>query len=405
MDFVCRLGTPDGRIVEERHEGRDERSLRQELEQRGFHVFAVGRPGALAKFAVPSLRRRDRKISIDDFLVFNQELAALLRAGLPLLQTLDLMLERMKHPTFRPVLSDIRDRVKSGENLSDAFASYGELFPRLYSSSLKAGERSGDLEGVIRRFIRYLQLVTTARKKVVSALVYPLVLVGLSLVMLAVMGLFVVPKFTAFYADLDAELPALTRFTLGIAGFLRGNVLLIVGAIVFGSWSFSRWRATPAGAIGFDHFRMRIPLVGPVFHRFGLAEFCRSLATLLSGGIPLVSALEIAVEGVGNAYLRHKMRPVIDDVRQGQPFYAALEKTGVFLDLAVDMVKVGEATGSLDDMLGSVADFLDEQVEVRSQRLLSLVEPLLLVVMAVIIAILLISIYLPMFSVITQIQG
>ncbi|MCB1033506.1 MAG: type II secretion system F family protein [Acidobacteria bacterium] len=404
MQYVCRLGTPDGRIVEQRHQGTDERSLRHDLEQRGYHVFEVNRPGVLSKLSLSSLRPGSKKISNEAFLLFNQELAALLRAGLPLLQALDLMLERMENPTFRPILEDIRDRLKAGENLSDSFASYGDTFPRLYSSSLKAGERSGDMEGVIRRFVRYLQLVTTARKKVVSALVYPAVLVGLSVGMLAVMGLFVVPKFTTFYRDMNAQLPALTRFTLAIATFFRSNWLPIVAALVIGWWLFRRWRKTDLGAVAFDRFRLGLPLLGSILHRFGLAEFSRSLATLLGGGIPLVSALEIAVDGVGNAYIRERLRPSIDLVRQGEAFHGALEKSEIFTSIAVDMVKVGEATGALDDMLTSVADFLDEQVETRSQRLLSLVEPILLVIMALIIAVLLISIYLPMFSIITQIQ-
>lgn len=403
MQYVCRLGTPDGQILEQRHEGSDPASLRRELEHRGFHVFAVERPGLASKLSLPSFARR-RKISTEDFLVFNQELAALLRAGLPLLQALDLMLERMKHPHFRPVLTDIRDRVKSGENLSDAFASYGEMFPRLYASTLKAGERSGEMEGVLRRFIRYLRLVSTARKRVVSALVYPAFLIGASVLMVTVLALYVVPKFMTFYEDMNAQLPMMTRLLLGAVGFLRDNWVLLVVGLVVGVFAFRRWRRTPSGAIQYDRLRLQLPIVGSILHRFGLAEFCRSLGTLLAGGIPLVTALEIAVDGVSNAFLQHHLRPIIDDVRQGQPFYAALDKTKVFTDLGVNMVKVGETTGSLDEMLASVADLLDEQVETRTQRLLSLVEPVLLVVMAVIIGILLISIYLPMFSVITQVQ-
>lgn len=405
MEFVCRLGTQDGRVVEQHHQGSDERSLRGELERRGYHVFEVRRAGAMARISLRGRRRPGKPIPTDDFLVFNQELAALLRAGLPLMQALDLMLERMKDQNFRPILQDIRDRVKSGENLSDAFASYGDVFPRLYASTLKAGERSGEMESVIRRFIRYLQLVSGARKKIVTALTYPAVLIGLSLIMLTVMGLYVVPKFTEFYADLNAELPFLTRVTLGIASFVRGQWLLIAAALIAGGVLFRQWRSTTSGRIAIDHIKLRVPLVGEILHRFGLAEFCRSLATLLSGGIPLVTAAEIAIGGVSNAYLRDRLGPSVDMVRQGQPFHRALEESRAFTDMSIDMIKVGEATGSLDDMLVAVSDFLDEQVEVRTQRLLNLVEPVLLVVMGLIIGILLISIYLPLFSVMTQIQG
>lgn len=405
MEFVCRIGTQDGRVLEQRHQGRDAASLKSELERRGFHVFEVRRAGAMKGLSFGALRRGRKKISTDRFLVFNQELAALLRAGLPLMQALDLMLERMRDPDFRPVLQDIRDRVRSGENLSDAFASYGDVFPRLYASTLKAGERSGEMEGVIRRFIRYLQLVSTARKRIVSALTYPAVLIGLSLGMLLVMGLYVVPKFTQFYADLDAELPFMTRLILGVVDVIRGQWPLILFGLVAATWSFRRWRATQAGRVTIDRLKLRVPLVGEILHRFGLAEFCRSLATLLSGGIPLVNAADIAIGGVSNAYLRQRLEPSVDEVRQGKSFHSALETSRVFTDMAIDMVKVGEATGSLDEMLVSVSDFLDEQVEVRTQRLLGLVEPILLVVMGLLIGTLLISIYLPLFSVMTQVQG
>ncbi|MDY7091750.1 MAG: type II secretion system F family protein [Acidobacteriota bacterium] len=405
MEFVCRIGTQDGQILEQRHQGRDEVSLRAELERRGYHVFSVRRGGALNRLSWRGLGRSRKKVSTDRFLIFNQELAALLRAGLPLMQALDMMLERMRDPDFRPVLEDIRNRVRSGENLSDAFASYGDVFPRLYPSTLKAGERSGEMESVIRRFIRYLQLVSGARKRIVSALTYPAVLVGLSLAMLTLMGLYVVPKFTAFYADLDAELPFMTRWMLGIVGFVREQWLLILIGIVVGVFFYRRWRATRSGQIIIDRYKLRIPLVGEILHRFGLAEFCRSLATLISGGIPLVNAADIAIGGVSNAFLRSRLEPTVDLVRQGRTFHSALEESSVFTDMAIDMIKVGEATGALDDMLVSVSDFLDEQVEVRTQRLLSLVEPIMLVVMGLIIGILLISIYLPLFSVMTQVQG
>ncbi|MCH9648520.1 MAG: type II secretion system F family protein [Deltaproteobacteria bacterium] len=404
MQFVCRLGTPEGQIIEERHQGRDERSLQSELERRGYHVFAIQRSGLLGKLSLPSFGRGLKKVPTEKFLIFNQELAALLRAGLPLLQALDMMLERMSDPHMGPVMRDIRDRVKSGENLSDAFASYGDVFPRLYASSLKAGERSGEMENVIRRFTRYLQLVSSARRKIVSALAYPSVLILLSLAMLLIMALFVIPKFTSFYQDMNAELPLITKITLGVASGLRENALLILISSAVGFFFFQQWRKTPSGAITFDRLRLKIPVVGPILHRFGLAEFGRALATLLSGGIPLVSAMEIAVAGIGNAFLRDRMHPTVEKVRQGQSFHSALEETNSVTDMAIDMIKVGEATGALDEMLNSVADFLDEQVETQTQRLLSLVEPVLLVFMGGIIGLLLISIYLPMFSVITQVQ-
>jgi type IV pilus assembly protein PilC len=398
MQFVCRVGTPDGRVVEEVLTASDESSLRSELSKRGLHVFEVRRRGLSRGLSASGSRHRKR-IPIQEFVVFNQELAALLKAGLPLLQALDLMLERMANPHFRGVLTEIRDRVKSGEDLSEAFAAYGELFPRLYPSTLKAGERSGELEQVIRRFLRYQKLVLDARRRVVSALVYPAVLVCLSITMIIVMAVFVVPRFRVFFDNLDVELPLITRIVLAVSSFANNNWPIILVAILGTVFSFRAWNRTDGGGLAVDRFRLRLPFLGPVLHRFALAEYCRSLATLLTGGIPLVPAFEIAVTSVGNRWVRSKLEPTIQMVREGKPFYSALDQSGVFLDMSISMVKVGEATGSLDDMLAAVADFLDEQIETRMQRILSLIEPMMLIFMGIMIAIILISIYLPMFSV------
>jgi len=408
MQYVCRVGTPDGRVLEEVHAAADELALRSELDRRGYHVFEVRRRGVPKKLGLPSVLSgglRRRRVPDGEFLVFNQELAALLKAGLPLLQALELMLERMPNPNFKAVLIEVRDRVKSGEDLSEAFAAYGDIFPRLYPSALKAGERSGELELVIRRFIRYMKLVLEARKRVISALIYPAVLVGLSITMIVVMAIYVVPKFQLFFQDLDVDLPLITRITLGISAaasarpFLLWNWAWVLLGIVFGVAFLRRYGRTPEGQVMLDRQKLRVPFLGPVLHRFALSEFSRALSTLLSGGIPLVPAFEIAVSSVGNAHVRSKLEPTIQMVREGKPFHAALEESGIFTEMSVDMVKVGEATGSLDEMLGNVSDLLDDQVETRMARLLSLVEPMMLVFMGLIIGLLLVSIYLPMFSV------
>jgi type IV pilus assembly protein PilC len=400
MQYICRVGTPDGRVLEEVFSASDETALRSELGKRGLHLFEVKRRGMAPKLGVPALLRGGRRgrIPVNEFMVFNQELAALLKAGLPLLQAIDLMLERMRQGTFRSVLTEVRDKVKSGTDLSEAFGEYGDLFPRLYPSSLKAGEKSGELELVIRRFVRYMKLVLDARRRVFSALTYPAVLVCLSAVMIAVMTIYVVPRFMGFFSELDAELPLITRVVLGVSTFMSANWVFMLVALVGAAVALRSWGRTEAGGLALDRVKLRVPFLGPVLHRFALSEFSRSLATLLSGGIPLVPSFEIGIASVGNAFVRSRIGPTIQMVREGKPFHAALETSGIFTDMAIDMVKVGEATGSLDEMLNSVADFLDEQIETRMQRLLSLVEPMMLVFMGIIIAILLISIYLPMYS-------
>lgn len=402
MQFHCRLGLPDGRIVEETHQAHDLDSLRLDLERRGISLFEAKARGLSWGRLTPSKRASRQVLSDQEFLIFNQEMAALLKAGLPLLQTLDLMLERMRPGRFRDILTDIKERIKSGQELSDAFEAYGDFFPRLYPSSLKAGEKSGELEKVLRRFVRYLKLVTDAKKRMVSALVYPAVLMGLSTTMILVLSIFVVPKFQDFFLELDVDLPLISKITLGFSLFLVNNLMLISVALVVAGVLFWQWKKTDGGMVALDRLKLRLPLLGGILHRFALSEFCRSLSTLLAGGIPLVSAFEISSRAMSNSFVRKKLSPTIDRVREGRAFHAALEESGVFLPLGIELVKVGEATGALDEMLGTISDFFDEEVETRLQRLLSLVEPLMLIFLGAVIAIILISIYLPLFASLSQ---
>ena len=412
MQFVCRLGTPDGRIVEQIHEAPDVRTARREIERRGLHIFEIRRRGLQNMLgSVLGARGAGRQssgksIPAQDFLIFNQQLAGLLKAGLPLLQCLELMWERQRHAAFREALDEIRNRVESGEELSEAFAAAGDTFPPIYASMLKAGEQSGGLERVIRRYVRQLKLVTGSRKKVVSALFYPALLVCLSAGIVAVMMLFVMPRFEEFYLALDLDLPWITQTLLNLSQVMRNPAsLLLAAALAVGGWM--AWRVGQSGRLGamVDRLKLRLPIMGPILHRFALSEFCRSLATLLHGGLPLAGALDTASSAVTNRFLHERAAALGPRIREGAPFHTALDESGVFTDLAIDMVKVGEATGALDEMVNSVSDFLDEDIETRTERLLSLIEPVMLVVMGVTIALLVLSMYLPLFSVLGQVQG
>jgi len=405
MQFQVRVGTPEGRVLEQTFVASDEPALLTELGKLGYHVFEVRRRGLPRKLGAAGIFGRRRKpIPIQEFMVWNRELAALLKAGLPLLQAMDMMLERMENQHFKAVLTDIRDRVKSGQDLSEAFEEHGELFPRLFPSTLKAGEKSGELEQVIRRFIRYLKLVMDARRRVITALVYPVVLMCLSIVMISVMMVYVVPKITVFFENLEVQLPLMTRMLIAVSGFAHRNVVWLALGVVGGAAAFRAWNRTEAGRLWLDRAKLKLPFLGPVLHRFAITELCRSLATLLSGGIPLVPALEIATDAVGNLEVRQAIAPQIQLVREGKPFHEALERSGVFFEMSIDMIKVGEATGSLDEMLTSVADFLDEQIETRMGRILTLIEPMMLVFMGIIVSMILVAIYLPLVSALGQSQ-
>ena len=391
--FIVRVGTPEGEIVERQVQAANARAAQEELRRQGMYVFEAKRGTRSLREFLPGRRG----VSIERFLLFNQELLALVRAGLPIIQSFDIMLERQKDPVFREILTDIRDKIKSGVALSDAFASYGEMFPPIYSTSLRAGERSGDLEGVLRRFLRYQKMIVGLRKRVVSALIYPAVLIVLMSGLIFVMLTWVIPRFSEFFAGFDAELPVFTRFLIAFTGVLRQNVIVVILAMVVLAFAFRHWIKT-SGRMTWDWIKLRTPFVGGIFHRFALMQFTQSLGTLLSGGTPMVPALEIASQSVTNQIVATRVASIVQNVREGEPLWRSLERTEVVSDLAVEMIKVGESTGALTEMLNNVSEFYDEEIEARLARVVTAIEPIILVFMGGIIAVLLYAFYLPLFQ-------
>jgi len=393
-EFIVRVGTPDGEILERHVRAQSVSAAQDELRRQGMHVFETKR----GSFSLADLLPRSRKvISTERFLTFNQELLALVRAGLPIVQSFDIMLERQKNLRFREVLLDVRDKIKSGVALSDAFASYGDLFPAIYSTSLRAGERSGDLEGVLRRFLRYQKIIVNLRKRVVGALVYPAVLVSLSTAMVFVMLTYVIPRFAEFYKGFDAELPFFTRVMIAFANGLRDNLIFVGVGVVAIAFAFRRWVAT-SGRVIWDRWKLKIPLAGGILHRFAIMQFTQSLGTLLSGGTPMVPAIEIGSQSVTNQEVSQRIFAIVQNVREGEPLWRSLESTGVMSDLAVEMIKVGESTGALTEMLANVSEFYDEEIEARLARIVAAIEPIILVFMGGVIAVLLYAFYLPLFQ-------
>ena len=333
-----------------------------------------------------------------EFLVFNQELATLLRAGMPLVQSLDLLKRRVETPIFQSVLADVHEKVRSGTALSDAFALHHELFPSVYTASILAGERSGNLDAVLRRYVEYTKIIATVKRKTVSALVYPAILVSLAIALVTIIVLKVVPAFSDFYSSFGADLPLATRVIMGVSNFARDFGLVVVvalaGAVVLGL----AWVRQPGQKAKLDGAMLMLPFLGPVARKFSTSQMARTLATLLGGGLPLVNALDIAAKSVGNAYMAAQLRIVEERVREGESFAAALEARGAFPDVAVKMAEVGESTGALQDMLNTVADFYDEEISTNMDRFVTLIEPMLLVFMGIVIAGLLLALYMPLFQ-------
>ncbi len=396
MEFRCRLASANGEILESTHIAESEARLRHELEEKGLYVLSLQPKSAVAGLTLRLPQRQH--ISEPEFLVFNQELATLLKAGMPLVQSLDLLKRRVTSPTFRRVLEDVHEKVRSGTALSDAFASQGNLVNRVYTASLLAGERSGNLDAVLRRYVEYTKIIATVKRKTVSALVYPAILVTLAVVLVGIIVLKVVPSFADFYGSFGAELPVVTRIIVRISAFLRGQFLLVTVAIVIAAASIAAWVRQAGGKARFDHLILNLPFLGQVARKFGTSQMARTMATLLGGGLPLVTALDIAARSIGNSYMAAQLDIVASRVREGESFAAALEKRGVFPEVAVKMAEVGESTGALQDMLNTVADFYDEEIATNMERFITLVEPVLLVFMGIVIAGLLLALYMPLFQ-------
>ena len=402
--FSVKIGWADGSVAEEAVSAGDATAARLEIERRGGHVFDVRRQGGLT-LAGRTHRKARGRVKMRDFLIFNQEMIALLKAGLPVVHSFEILLERQESPTLRRILSDIRDRINSGSSLSDAFAAQGDVFPRLYWTSLKAGEKSGEIEAVLRRYLKYQKTVMALSRKVGSTLVYPAILIALSAVLIGILMTFVIPRFSEFFTDFNAELPLLTQIVIGIATFLRRNVVVIAASLAVVAFFGTRWLKSAAGRDVRDAVLLRIPVVGGILRRFAITQFTRSLGTLLGGGTPLVPALENASEAIGNRFVSRRVVSVVGRVREGGELWRALEGTGIFTNLTVEMIKVGETSGALEEMLSSVSDFYDEEIDMLLARVISCVEPAILVILGGVIMTFLLSVSLPIFRIMSQIKG
>jgi len=403
VEFHCRLASNTGEIVEGDYIADSEARLRHELEEKGLFVLSLRPKGGVA--GLPFRFPRRVSISTREFLVFNQELATLLRAGMPLVQSLDLLKGRVTSPVFRTVLDDVHERVRGGTAMSEAFAAHGSLFPSIYTASLVAGERSGNLDSVLRRFVEYTKVIATMKRKTVSALVYPAILTALAVVLVSIIVLRVVPAFSDFYASFGADLPLVTRIIVAISDFVRGQFLLLTIAIAAAVVLFVMWLRQPGQKARFDRMLLRVPVLGEIAAKFATSQMARTLATLLGGGLPLVNALDIASKSVGNQFIAGELDIVSARVREGVSFSSAMEARRVFPDVAVKMTEVGESTGALQDMLNTVADFYDEEISTNMERFVTLVEPVLLVIMGIVIAGLLLALYMPLFQLSSVLAG
>lgn len=396
-NFTCRLGTPTGKVLIQEREAESLDRLRRDLEAEGYYIFQIRPRTLLAPSRLPRPNRW-RPIRKKDLLVLNQEFLALLRAGLPILTILELIIERQTHPRLREVLEKARGAVKAGASLSEAAAQHPDVFPPLYVASLRAGEKSGHLPDTLSRYITNLKRVMALQKKVVSALLYPSILLVITTAVVIFLLTVVVPTFSQIYLDFETTLPYATRLLLAVTGFLREYLLVILPLPLLGLFGLWQWRQTQAGRLILDRLLLRLPLLGQILHQFSLAIFCRTMGTVLEGGMTMVPALEIAAGSVHNRALSEELRRAIPAVTGGASVAAALERSGAAPPVVVEMVGVGERTGALEEMLSHIADFLEEEMDLRLSSITTLLEPVVMVTMGLIVAGIVITMYLPIFQ-------
>ncbi|MFL6445365.1 MAG: type II secretion system F family protein [Candidatus Sulfotelmatobacter sp.] len=393
-EFVVKVADDRGRVHQQIEQGYSETEVRDRFSQQGYLVYWVKPQGMLAGGV--SMRRR-RKLKQATFLVFNQQFLTLIRAGLPILNSLELLIKRQKDATLKQILENVRDRVKGGELLSDSFAAQG-IVPKIYTTTLMAGEKSGNMDEVLTRYINFQRLAMTFRKKLFVSLIYPTLLVTVVMIMVTFLFTYVVPKFADLFSSLDAKLPAITVFMLGVGvNAQKYAPFVVVGLIVLG-FVLWRWKDTDGGADRIDRAILSLPLLGEIRLKHQVASFSRMLATLLQGGLPLVPAMETAGTSMTSRRILKGIMRAGTRVREGQGLAPSLEEQEIFPGLAVEMIEVGESTGALPQMLNSVAEFYEEDVQTALGATMALIEPIILMVMAVFVGGVLISLYLPIFT-------
>lgn len=394
-EFLVKVADERGHVSEQVESAHSESEARDRYASQGMLVYSVRPRGVLT--VAGGKPRLSRKLKLEQFVIFNEQFITLIKAGLPIVTAIDLLIRRQKKSGFRTILEDVRDRVRTGELISAAFAHHA-IIPKLYTTTLLAGEKSGNLEEVLRRYINFQRLALSFRKKLSASMVYPTLLIVMVIVMLTFLVTYVVPQFASLYNQLNAQLPPLTLFMLGVGNTVRKFFWVILIVLVGGV--FLLWRAirSEAGAHRLDRIRLATPVLGGIWLKYQVAVFSRMLSTLLSGGLPLVNALDTAGGSMQSRNIQKAVTAAEHRVREGQPLARSLETTKVFPDLAVEMIEVGESTGALPAMLTSVAEFFEEDVQTATTAAMALIEPLILVFMGVIVVIVLLSLYLPIFS-------
>ncbi|KAF0218290.1 MAG: type IV pilus assembly protein [Geobacteraceae bacterium] len=394
--YTCKLGSSDGRIVEKEFEAVNGATLRQSLEEQGYFVFELKKKPLQFLWEKGVARR---KVDNRELLTFNQELLVLIKAGLPIVQALDTILERVEKGKLPEILRNIREDVKGGAALSDAFEKYPGAFSHLYIASIRAGERTGDLPQTIKRYIAFIKMTEGFRKKVLSALFYPAILLAVATVAVTLLLVYVVPTFSQIYAGAGSQLPVPTQMLIAFTTMLRKYLLVFIGILFAAVVLFRRWSTTERGRFLVDGFKLKAPFVGKLMTEYAVAGFTRTLATVLAGGIPIVESLRMSVGTLNNKVLERKLLEAVTRVEEGTSLSTALESVQMMPPLALRMLGVGETTGSLEEMLRDISEYFEEEIDRHLHILTTAIEPAIMVFMGVVIGVIIITMYLPVFKI------
>jgi type IV pilus assembly protein PilC len=401
-EFLCKVADGSGKVFLQVEPAESMTEARQKLADRGLFVYNVRpRAGVLGQLFG---RKRQKSVDGNDFLVFNQQFNTLIKAGIPILKALDLLTERAAAERLRPVLGEVRRLVREGTTLSEALEQQG-VFPKVYTVSVLAGEKSGNLSGVLEYYISYQRVTTGFRKKLIATLIYPVILISAATGIVTYLVSSVIPKFAGLYSDLNINLPQATRILIALTVTYRPYLLAAIALMAFLAVAVFAWSQTEQGGLSMERIRMRLPLLGETITKFQFAQFCRTLSTLLAGGTPLVQAMETAGGAIKSRLISNTITQGAQLVREGQSLHSSLSTTGLVPDLALEMIEVGEASGSLSAMLASVAEFYEDDVNTHLANMVALIEPAILIFMAILIAFILVALYLPMFSLSAGGQG
>lgn len=394
--FTCKIGSADGKIIEKEFESATADILRQSLASQGFFVFSVSRKPLQFLWNKGVSRK---KIDTKGLITFNQELLVLIKAGLPIIQALDTILERIEKGRLAEVLEIIRDDIKGGSSLSDAFERHPSAFSHLYIASIRAGERTGDLPQTIKRYITFLKKTEGFRKKFITALFYPAILLSVAFVAVTLLLVYVVPTFSQVYADAGSKLPTPTLFLISFTSILKNSFPFLVGGFFLGVYFFRKWITTESGRVTVDKITLRIPVLGDIFSKYAIVSFTRTLATIIESGIPIVESLKMSVGTLNNKVLERRLSAAIRRVEEGVSLSVAIDGAKLMPTLALRMLSVGESTGSLEEMLEGISDYFEEELDQRLHLLSTAIEPAIMVVMGIVIGTIIVTMYLPVFKI------